>query len=230
MNVSPSITHSVYSVLRADLLACRLAPGQKLKIDELCQRLSAGSSAVREALSRLTAEGFVVTEPQRGFHVMPLALDELQDLTNARCQIEGLCIRDSIAHGEVEWETVLIGALHRLSRTPVQADTDSKRYSEAFAYAHTTFHEAVVGACTSRWLLQVRQQLCTQHERYRWLSRPLAKVERDLNAEHSAIAQAALDRDANATVALMTEHLQKTANIIFEAASTASVLAHSARP
>jgi len=118
----------------------------------------------------------VVAEPQRGFRVMPLALDELQGLTNARCQIEGLCIRDSIAHGDVEWETVLIGALHRLSRAPVQADGDAKRYSEAFAYAHTTFHEAIVGACTSRWLLQVRRQLCTRHERHRWIATPMRRL------------------------------------------------------
>lgn len=217
MTVTSSITQNAYSQLRADLLACRLAPGQKLKIDELCQRLSAGSSAVREALSRLASEGLVLTEPQRGFRVMPLDLDELRDLTNTRCQIEALCLRDSIAHGDVEWETSLIAAQHRLSRTPVQADRDAKCYSEAFAAAHTMFHEALVGACASRWLLHVRQLLSTQQERYRWLSRPLAKGERNLDREHSAIARAALDRDADAAVALLTEHLQKTASIILDA-------------
>ncbi len=172
----------------------------------------------------MASEGFVVSEPQRGFRVTPLDLDELADLTNTRCQIEELCIRDSIAHGAIEWETSLIAALHRLSRTPVQADGDSKRYGEAFAAAHNIFHEAVVGACASRWLLQVRQLLSTQQERYRWLSRPLAKTERDLDKEHSAIARAALDRDADATVALMTEHLQKTASIVLEAAASAPAM------
>lgn len=223
MTGSSSITQSVYGRLRADLLACRLVPGQKLKIDELCQSLSAGSSAVREALSRLASDGLVLIEPQRGFRVMPLDLDELRDLTNTRCQIEELCIRASVAQGGIEWETTLIAALHRLSRTPVQADGDGERYSEAFAAAHTTFHEAVVGACASRWLLQVRQLLCMQQERYRWLSRPLAKAERDLDKEHSTIARAALDRDADATVTLMTEHLQKTARIVLEAAATGSL-------
>ena len=219
MTGNSSITQGAYSRLRADLLACRLVPGQKLKIDELCQHLSAGSSAVREALSRLASDGLVLIEPQRGFRVMPLDLDELRDLTNTRCRIEELCLRDSIASGGIEWETTLIAALHRLSRTPVQADGDVKRYSEAFGAAHTMFHEALVGACDSRWLLHVRQLLSTQQERYRWLSRPLAKTERDLDKEHSAIARAALDRDADATVALMTEHLQKTAGIILDAAT-----------
>ena len=111
MTGSLSITENVYSQLRADLLACRLAPGQKLKIEALCQRLSAGSSAVREALSRLVSEGFVLLEPQRGFRVTPLYPDELRDLTDTRCEIEALCIRDSLVHGDVEWETTLIARL-----------------------------------------------------------------------------------------------------------------------
>lgn len=224
MTGSSSITQSVYSQLRADLLACRLMPGQKLKIEELCQHLSAGSSAVREALSRLVSDGLVLVEPQRGFRVMPLDLDELRDLTNTRCRIEELCLRDSITSGGIEWETTLIAALHRLSRTPVQADGDAKRYSEAFGIAHAIFHEAVVGACASRWLLNVRQMLSTQQERYRWLSRPLAKTERDLNKEHAAIAHAALERDADRAVASMTEHLQKTASIILEATAAPGTL------
>jgi DNA-binding GntR family transcriptional regulator len=213
-----SITESVYARLRADLLACRLVPGQKLKIDALCKQLSAGSSAVREALSRLASEGFVAAEPQRGFRVAPLSLSELHDLTNTRCQIEELCLRDSLAHGDLEWETQLIAAQHRLSRLDVAAPGDPQRYSDTYAEAHTLFHTALVAACRSTWLLRLRALLYTQQARYRWLSRPLARVERDLDAEHAAIAQAALTRDADQAVALLTQHLHLTARIILDAA------------
>ena len=214
-----TVTQDAYLRLRADLLSCRLVPGEKLRIDDLCRRLSAGSSAVREALSRLASDGLVAAEPQRGFRVMPLNLDELRDLTNTRCQIEALCIASSVPRGDVEWETTLIAGLHRLSRTPVQAAGDPRRYSEAFGVAHMAFHAAIVGACNSGWLLILRQLLSTQQERYRWLSRPLAKKKRDLAKEHAAIAKAALDRDVSLTVALMTEHLQTTARIMLEAAA-----------
>src|SRR5471030_2062849 len=128
-----TITQDVYQRMRADLLACRLPPGQKLKIEELCQRLSAGSSAVREALSRLASDGFVVVEPQRGFRVAPLSLDELRDLTDTRCKIEELCLREAIANGDLDWESNLISALHRLSKTPLRAEGDPERYSDKFA-------------------------------------------------------------------------------------------------
>ena len=57
----------------------------------------------------------------------------------------------------------------------------------------------------------------TQSERYRRLSRPLAKAERDLDTEHRAIADAALARDADKCTALMDEHIGSTTRILIEA-------------
>ena len=213
-----SLTSTAYAWLRAEILSCRLAPGQKLKIEEMCARLSVGSSAVREALSRLASEGFVVMEPQRGFRVAPLALDELHDLTRVRCDIEAMCIRDSIGHGGIEWETQVIAATHRLIRTPHRAVEDAKRYADDFILAHNAFHEAIVAACTSPWLLKIRQLLYTQQERYRFLSLPLANFDRDLNKEHSEIAEAVLARNADLAVERMKRHIELTAVIIGEAA------------
>jgi DNA-binding GntR family transcriptional regulator len=220
-----TLTEDVYRRLRADLLACRLMPGQKLKIEDLCERLGAGSSAVREALSRLAADGFVVLEPQRGFRVTPLSFAELRDLTEVRCQIESLCLRDAIEHGDIDWETGVIAALHRMSRTPERAPDDPKRYNDAFAAVHTAFHQALVAACTSPWLLRIRAQLFAQHERYRWLSKPLARVERDLEAEHSGIANAAIARRTDEAVKRITAHLQLTAEIILTSPLLAEVSA-----
>ena len=211
-----SLTQRVYDRLRADLLACRLVPDQKLKINDLCAQLAAGTSAVREALSRLASEGFITAEPQRGFRVTPVSLDELRDLTDTRCQIEGLCLKSAIERGGLEWETDVIASLHRLSKTPVSAPGDPKRYNDAFAAAHTIFHEALVAACASPWLLRLRRTLYVQQARYRWLSRPLAKVERDLNSEHAEIAAATLARDVDQAVRLLSEHFQLTARIILE--------------
>ena len=57
--------------MRADLLACRIPPGSRLKIQDLCDRFSVSLGAIREALSRLTSDGLVVSEPQRGFRAAP---------------------------------------------------------------------------------------------------------------------------------------------------------------
>ena len=211
-----SLTQDAYERLRADLLACRLRPGARLRINELCQDLSVSLSAVREALARLTAEELVVAEPQRGFRVAPISADELRDLTAVRAQIEGLCLERAVAVGGIGWESQLVAAFHRLSRTPEREPEDPERMGEAWSTAHAAFHEALVAACDSPWLLRLRAILYAQSERYRRLSVPLAEVARDLNREHQDLMEAALARDAGRTRALMAQHVELTTRVLLE--------------
>src|SRR6201998_1543208 len=124
---SANLTQAAYEGLRADLLTCRIPPGKNLKIQELCDRPSVSLGAIREALSRLTSEGLVVAEPQRGFRAAPISPEDLQDLTKVRIEIDSLCLRRAIELGDVDWEAHLVAAFHRLSRTPERASDDPPR-------------------------------------------------------------------------------------------------------
>src|SRR5580658_5059639 len=141
---SANMTQGAYEGLRADLLACRILPGAKLKIQELCDRLSVSLGAIREALSRLTSEGLVVAEPQRGFRAAPISASDLVDLTMVRIEVDSLCLTRAIACGDVDWETGLVAAAHRLERTPERALDDPARSNEDWAEAHAAFHLALV--------------------------------------------------------------------------------------
>ena len=215
-NSSSSLTQDAYERLRADLLACRLRPGARLKIAELCTALSVSLSAVREALARLTSEGLVVAEPQRGFRVAPISAAELRDLTEVRGEIEGMCLERAIAAGDLGWESDLLAAFHRLSRTPERPPEDLQRLSEAWSAAHGAYHKALVAACGSPCLLRLRSILYAQTERYRRLSVPLAEADRDLNGEHQEIMHAALARDAARARALMKQHLELTTRVLLK--------------
>jgi DNA-binding GntR family transcriptional regulator len=214
---SASITHSVYERIRADLLACRLAPGAKLPINDLCAHLSVSPSAVREALSRLVSEGLVVAEPQRGFRASPISASDLKALTEARVDIEGSCLKRAIELHDLGWEEQLCAALHRLSRTPYREAGDPQRLSDQWVAAHTAFHKALVAGCDNPWRLRMREMLYSQSERYRRLSVPLGNPGRDTHKEHVEIVEAALARDEDRAVALLASHLKTTTRILLEA-------------
>lgn len=217
---SKSLTASVYAQLRADILACRLPPGHRLKTSELCLRLGAGLSAVREALSRLSAEGLVVSEPQRGFTVAPVSRLDLEDLTRTRIEIELLCLERAIEVGDLDWEAGVISALHRMSRTQ---EWDGDALSDAWIDAHADFHVALTSACDSQWLLRIRRALFAQAERYHRLSASVARRDRDVDCEHRALVDAVLARDIGHASQLIRAHLSLTQDL---AASFAEVPAH----
>jgi DNA-binding GntR family transcriptional regulator len=211
-----SLTERAYQQLRDDLLTCRLAPGDRINIKEIADRLGFSLGAVREALSRLTSEGFVTIEDRRGFRATPISIADMSDLIAVRTEIEGQCLRRAIAHGGLDWESAIVSAAHRLSRTPVYADGPDKRLNDAYAAAHSAFHETLVCACDSPWLRQMRNWLYAQSERYRYLTVPLARTERNVNHEHTQLAEAVLSRDADRAVALLSEHLSATAKVLIE--------------
>ncbi len=201
-----------YEALLAEILECRLAPGAKIIISEIAGRLGFSPGAVREALSRLAAEKWTVATAQKGYSVTPVSADELKDLTRTRITIEQLCLRAAITHGDVEWETHLVAAYHRLHRIPMMEA--SPRVNPAWASAHTTFHAALVAGCDSPWMLTLRSMLYAQSERYRHLSAALARENRDVDAEHKRILDACLAREPERACSAIDDHLQQTAKIL----------------
>lgn len=213
---SGSLTAEAYTRIRADILACRLAPGQKLVIADLCTEFAFSLGAVREALARLTSEGLVVSEPRKGFRVAPITEAELRDITRVRATIESLCLENAIQNGDLRWETNIVATQFELSKLSLQDPADPARVSEAWAEAHKRFHEALVAACDSPWLLRLRELLFIQSERYRRVSVPLDRAKRDLVSEHRDIADAAVSRDVAKATAAIRAHLAKTTRILID--------------
>jgi GntR family carbon starvation induced transcriptional regulator len=203
-----------YEHLLAQILDGRLAPRAKVIISEVAVALGFSPGSIREALSRLAAEKWAIATAQKGYSVAPVSIEELKDLTRTRIVIEQFCMRAAIANGDVEWETSIVAAYHRLHRLPVHAAETAPRVNPAWVAAHMTFHEALASACSSPWMLNIRAMLYAQSERYRQLSVALAREDRDVDAEHKGILEACIARRADKACELIDQHLTRTTEIL----------------
>src|SRR5580658_1534779 len=149
---SKSKAERVYSLLRADVLAGRQAPGKRLRYAELCEKYEASMGVIREALLRLAEQGLIKGEPQQGFQVVSLSREDLVDLTDARCELETTVLGLAVRHGDIEWESRAIAAHHRLVRTPQLEPGDPERLSDAWVAAHAEFHDLLLDGCPNRRL------------------------------------------------------------------------------
>lgn len=217
-----NLTARAYKQLRADILACRNAPGEKLVISDLAGSLGVSLGAVREALSRLTSEGLVVSEVNKGYRVAPITKADLEDLTRVRILIEIQCLENAIDHGDLKWESGIVATLFELSRTPLSNSDHPNQMNPDWAVIHARFHEALVAGCDSPWLLRIRDMLYSQSERYRSVSVPLDRMNRDVHSEHRAIADAALARDKAAAAQALRNHLALTTRILVDSNITES--------
>lgn len=211
---SESITLRAYARLRADIISGELEPGRKLKIEELRRRYDVGSSPIREALSLLTSDHFVERMDQRGFRVAPVSAGEFEELLRTRCWLEERALRESIAHGETAWEEQVVLAAYRLTRVPRTAGDDAFVANTEWETRHKHFHMTLISACRSGLLVRFCDRLYDQNIRYRQLSGPVAYPGRDVNAEHGAICDAVLARDADRASELLVAHYTRTGDFV----------------
>lgn len=134
-----TLTDYVYGQLRADIIDGKLAPESKLKIEHLRAEYHVGATPLREALSRLSSDGFVITEGQRGFRVSPISPEDLDDVTELRVTIELKALRNSIQHGKDDWESRVVASYYQLSKIE---ELDLFANLETWEQRNHDFHEA----------------------------------------------------------------------------------------
>ncbi len=205
---------AVYERLRADITHGALEPGSRLRVEAMCARYEVGASPLREALSRLSAEGLVARSDQRGFSVAPLKWDELPILTRNRVQLEGLALRESIEQRDAAWEDALVLLVHRLARTPRSLSSDHYVPNPAWEALHRDFHSTLLARCPSRWLRAFCDSLADEAYRFRQLAANQAFGSRDVHAEHVAIFEAAIDGRADAALQLLEQHYTRTSALV----------------
>jgi DNA-binding GntR family transcriptional regulator len=207
-----SLTERVYGCLRADILAGRFSPGQRLRPTDLAAVNGVSLNVVREALNRLAGERLVRASPQQGFAVVQVSASDLGDLTEVRVLVETAALRRSIEHGDLAWESALVAAHHRLANTPM-TDDDPDQLSDEWMRAHNAFHAATMCACGSPRLVELAAGLGESAAMYRYYSQRFDHGKRDVAGEHRAIFEAAIGRDADLACQLHAEHIQRTAEI-----------------
>mgnify|MGYP000467261163 CR=1 FL=1 len=213
MSMPKTLTDIVYFKIRNDIIHGDLLPGSKLKIEPLRKRYDIGASPIREALSRLCADGFVAIKGQQGFSVMEMSKEDLIDVTNSRVLIENEVLKLSILNGDDDWESKVVGSFHRLTKAAHSSDKDTNNNSEKY---NKIFHDCLLSACESETLLKFYHILYDQHKRYRHLSREAIHIKRNIHNEHTDIYEAALNKDVKSALKANEIHIRKTAEIVME--------------
>lgn len=203
-----TLVESAYHALRRDIIEGRLAPGAKLRVEHLKNDYGVGAGTLREALSLLISDALVVSQGQRGFRVAPVSLDDFADITRTRVMLECEALRQSMVVGDEAWEGELIVAFHRLSKAEERLGNTAGEGE--WEERNKIFHEVLIAACPSRWIKHFLSILYQQAGRYRHLSISLKPLPRNVHAEHEALFNAVMARDAEKASAIMAEHIELT--------------------
>src|SRR5690606_26765990 len=200
-----TIGERAYRRIRADTIFGRIAPTQKLKLDWLKDSYSASGSTLREILSRLTSEGLVSAEGQRGFEASAVSVDNLREVAALRLLLEGFALEQSFAGGDVEWEARIVAAHHKLAALEARMRDGDLSQTEMWKRYDWEFHQALISACGSKVLMETHAAVFDKYLRYQMIA---LSFRGDIAAnEHQIMLDAALARDAATAKRVLEEHV-----------------------
>lgn len=221
-----TLTQRAYAALRQDILSGALVAGARLRIEALKNRYGIGPTPLREALSRLAADGFVLSEENRGFSIPPMSLADLRDITDQRKLVECAALRSAIERMDDEFESQVLAAYYKLSRLDERLGSDTGEVLAEWEARHRAYHRALNLGARSPWLTKFQEILYDQADRYRRLYLPHTRVPQAVVVDHKEILDATLDRNAGRACELLANHIER----VFQIASQSPVFAEEVRP
>jgi DNA-binding GntR family transcriptional regulator len=205
---------NVYQSLRADILNCRLAPGDDVREQDLALRYAVSRQPVREALLRLAREHLVTVQPRQGYRVNPISLADARDLLRFRLALEPACVAEAIEDAPNQ---------------TLQALDDFRHFSgdhEDFIAYNRAFHSALAHASGNRRMASALCDLIGQADRLVRVS--LANIRGHdptrLVAEHVEIIEAMQQRDARTALRLIKAHINQTEKRVLPALKRNAVI------
>ncbi|MGI2034564.1 GntR family transcriptional regulator [Rhizobium panacihumi] len=201
-----TVAESTYRRIRADIIFGRLLPGRKLKLDKLKDDYATSVSTLREILNRLSSEGLVTAEGQRGFEVAGISEADLRETAELRLLLESHALEQSFKNGGVDWESKLVSAHYKLARMEqVMASGDTSQAEDWKRY-DWEFHQALISACGSKLLMDTHAVVFDKYLRYQMVALSYrGEVAAD---EHQKLLDAAMNRDQVTAQKLLAQHIQ----------------------
>lgn len=196
---------SAYQRLRSDILFGKLSPGQKLRFGSMRDRYQVSAGTLREVLARLMSDGMVTAENQRGFEVASVSAEEFRQIAEMRYLLEAHALKDSFQSGDLEWESRVMAAHHKLAAIEGRMLTGDMSDQAAWKRYDREFHCALISACGSRTLLDTYSKTFDRFVRYQIIV--LMFRGQEAADEHEKLLRSALERDFAKAETVLKNHI-----------------------
>ena len=194
--------------LRRAILRGDLRPGQRVRQDEIAERIGVSTASVREALRILEQEGQLTYLPRRGYLVTELSIDDLEEIYELRAVVEERAARQALpVLDEQALERIMLAA-----RECVEA-ADAGDVAAELA-ANRRFHLGILEAPDNPHHMRVIRLLWESTEAYRALYFNSAEERIAAIQAHDRIIDAVRERDADRLVAELDRHRQRALDVL----------------
>jgi DNA-binding GntR family transcriptional regulator len=202
--------NTVYEDIRQQIIEEKLVPGQWLMERELCQSYGMSRTPIREILWKLTADGLVEQEANRGFIVRRLGLEQIFEIFQAREAIEGMAARLACLKGGEAFRSTLREIKKKIARTNIESDP------AAGIALGRELHRAIMDAAENGIMTDINKRLENMTVLTANITKRSPAIEKASAEAHLNIINAVLQQDQEKAEQMMREHLRETCRHVVE--------------
>ena len=198
----------VHHELRNMAMTFRFLPGERLNEAILAKELGVSRTPLREALNRLTAEGFLTFSANHGFFRKSLDVKEVFDLYEFRMQLEISAVKLAIERATEEKLDELEAFVADSARE------DPSRTTEDMVALDEQFHEMLMKLTGNGEMLNCLRNVNARIQFVRWLDMTGRRSE--TQSQHKEIVQALRKRDRAECEHLISDHIAHRLDQVIE--------------
>lgn len=202
------LKEQAYNYIKKDIITCKLMPGSDITENEIALKIGISRTPVREAILRLSQEGFITIYPRRGMVVSPITVQDVHDVFQIRKMVEPYM---AIRYSHVMSRDYLLEVQQEFDSF-ISPDGDVS-YDEYFD-TDIAFHQYIIGCSKNDQLIDFMNKIYYLDYRIKVLSTlQQDDVEDRSKPEHSAIITALLNNNAAEIEKSLTVHLDNALTV-----------------
>ncbi len=201
---------AVYEHIKQQIIDEKLSPGHWFVERELCAAYGLSRTPIREILWKLTSDGFLEQEPNRGFVVRKLGLEQIFEVFQAREAVEGMAARLACSKGSESFRSALREMMEKLNK--LDAETDPAQGSAL----GRQLHGAIMEAARNRIMVGIYENLKNLSILTSNITRKSPNIEKVSKEAHVILITALLEQDEDKSERIMREHMRDTCRQIVE--------------
>jgi len=144
----------VYKNIKSQIILGNIKPETKLLEKELSEAMGISRGPIREALSKLEKDGFVESNPRKGFTVTNITSQEIKDILEEREVLEQFVIKKAYQNiDQIKLKALENELKEKLSEMTKIVDS-SKKIQENHFFLDNKFHNFFTQGCGNKKIIE----------------------------------------------------------------------------
>jgi len=203
IGIEANLVDQIYNMLKERIINLELKLGQRVNIKKLAGEFGVSQTPIREALNRLTKDGLVTVIPRRGYYVVKLSAEEMEEIYDLRKMFESYALESGIENIDPNKLRILKQKTENL-----QNETNKRKKRTRFDKTDRDLHLLIVQSSPNKRLHEMYFKL---YDFVKISQRMNPEFEKALE-EHIALLDSLLEKNIEKAQHLLKIHIDNAMN------------------